>query len=29
LYYGVFKKNFDKNKDNLIDSRNNVSILKK
>lgn len=29
LYYGVFKKNFDKNKDNLIDSKNNVSILKK
>lgn len=29
LYYGIFKKNFDKNKDNLIDSRNNVSILKK
>ena len=29
LYYGVFKKNYNKNKENLIDSRNNVTILKK
>lgn len=27
LYYGVFKKNFDKNKDNLIDSRNTFPLL--
>lgn len=29
LYYGVFKNNYNKNKNNLIDSRNNISILKK
>lgn len=29
LYYGVFKKNFEEHKKNLIDSKDNVSILKK
>lgn len=29
LYYGVFKNNYKENKKNLIDSRKNVSILKK
>ena len=29
LYYGVFKHNYKENKKNLIDSRKNVSILKK
>lgn len=29
LYYGVFKKNFEDHKKNLIDSKDNVSILKK
>lgn len=29
LYYGVFKNNFEEHKKNLIDSKDNVSILKK
>ena len=29
LYYGVFKKDFEEHKKNLIDSKDNVSILKK
>lgn len=29
LYYGVFKKNFEEHKKKLIDSKDNVSILKK
>lgn len=29
LYYGIFKKNFEEHKKNLIDSKDNVSILKK
>lgn len=29
LYYGVFKNNFEEHKQNLIDSKDNVSILKK
>lgn len=29
LYYGVLKKNFEEHKKNLIDSKDNVSILKK
>ena len=29
LYYGVFKNNFKEHKKNLIDSKDNVSILKK
>lgn len=29
LYYGVFKNNYNEHKNNLIDSRNNISTLKK
>lgn len=29
LYYGIFKKSFEEHKKNLIDSKDNVSILKK
>ena len=28
LYYGVFKQDYDNHKENLVDSKNNVSVLK-